>query len=201
MTTFCAFLRDTRGASAAEFALILPLMVIFLLGIMDVGFYAWTINRAEKATQMGARWAVATDMVPQGLYTYSYAVSGGVPQGTTVPITKFPGMTCTSTACTCKAGGTCAFGTTRNAAAFTSIVQRMQSFQNGIEPENVQIEYDWSGLGYSGDPNGPDVAPIVTVRLTGMQHTPIFTLLVGTVTLPEFAYSLTSEDSEGAYSN
>ena len=48
MTSFATFLRDTRGASAAEFALVLPIMVIFLLGIMDVGFYAWTINRAEK---------------------------------------------------------------------------------------------------------------------------------------------------------
>ncbi|MBX7458999.1 pilus assembly protein [Qipengyuania sp. 1NDH17] len=201
MTRFASYMCDTRGAAAAEFALIVPLMVIFLLGIMDVGFYAWTINRAEKATQMGARWAVATDMVPQDLYSYSYAVSGGVPQGTTVPADKFPGVTCTDTSCTCKAGGTCSFGLTRDAAAFTSIVERMQTFQNGINADNVQIDYDWSGLGYSGDPNGPDVAPIVTVRLTGMQHTPIFTLLVGTVDLPEFAYSLTSEDSNGTFSN
>ena len=47
-----AFWSDSSGASASEFALVLPLMLIFLLGIMDTGFYAWQINRAEKATQI-----------------------------------------------------------------------------------------------------------------------------------------------------
>ncbi len=186
------FLSDNRGASAGEFALVLPIMLIFLLGIIDVGYYAWTINRGEKATQMGARWAVATDMVPADLYTYSFAVSGGIQQGETVPQASFPTFSCTVNGCT-------QWGF--NGAAFNAIVDHMQKFKSDIEPENVQIDYEWSGLGYAGDPNGPDVAPIVTVRLVNMQHTPIFTLLLGSVDLPEFAYSLTAEDSEGDYSN
>lgn len=194
-----AFLRDIRGAMAAEFALVLPIMLLFLFGIMDVGYYAWAINQGEKATQMGARWAVTTNLVPSGLVNYSFASAGSVPQGTVVPISAFPGLTCTSTACTCK--GQCAFGTARNGAAFDAIVARMKDFKANVQPENVQIDYDWSGLGYSGDPNGPDVAPIVTVRLIDMEHRPLFGLLIGSVDLPEFAYSLTSEDGEGTISN
>lgn len=186
------FLKETRAAAAAEFALVLPILTIFLLGIIDVGYYAWQFNRAEKAVQIGTRWAVATDMVPANLRTYSFAVDGGIPQGTPVPSGSFPKVTCNS-------GGCSAWG--YDADAFTSIVSRMQDIKSEIEPADVQIEYAWSGLGYAGDPNGPDVAPIVTVKLVDMQHTPIFSIILGTMTLPDFAYSLTSEDSDGNFSN
>src|SRR3546814_13933585 len=59
---------DERGGPAAEFALILPLILLFRLGIIDVGRYAWEINRAEKATQTGARWAAATEMMSSRIY-------------------------------------------------------------------------------------------------------------------------------------
>ena len=195
-----SFLRDRTAAIAAEFALVLPIMILFLLGIMDVGYYAWAINQGEKATQMGARFAVATDIVPSGLASYSFASDGGIPQGTVVSATAFPGLICTSTACTCK-GQSCAFGTTRNGTAFTNIVNRMRRVKPDITEANVRIDYDWSGLGYSGDPNGPDVAPIVTVRLVNMQHRPLYGILIGSVDLPDFAYSLTAEDSEGTFAH
>ena len=54
---------DCDGAAGAEFALVLPLLILFLFGMIDVGRYMWTINQLEKATQVGARWAVVTDMV------------------------------------------------------------------------------------------------------------------------------------------
>lgn len=181
------FLRDIRGAMAAEFALVLPIMLLFLFGIMDVGYYAWAINQGEKATQMGARWAVVADLVPEELYDYSFAASGEVPQGTPVPQGLFPDVTCTSAGCS-------DWG--YDATAFQSVVSCMQKFRATIRPEDVQIVYSWSGLGYSGDPNGPDVAPIVTIRLIDTEHRPLFGLLIGSVDLPEFAYSLTSEDAQ-----
>ncbi|WP_246444371.1 TadE family protein [Sphingomonas sediminicola] len=57
-------LRRDDGATAAEFAMVLPLLILFLFGIIDVGRYMWTLNQVEKATQMGARMAVVTNMVP-----------------------------------------------------------------------------------------------------------------------------------------
>jgi hypothetical protein len=196
-----AFWSDSSGASASEFALVLPLMLIFLLGIMDTGFYAWQINRAEKATQTGARWAVTTDLIPSGLVDYSFATDAGIAQGTTVPeADSFEEIVCDNAGCTCT--GACPFPDTVNTAAFDDIVDRMQDIKNEIEPENVEVVYSWSGLGFSGDPNGPDVAPFVTVRLVDMDYQPLFTLITGgDVALPDFAYTLTAEDSEGTYAN
>src|SRR3546814_6468170 len=70
--------RSSSGATAAEFAMVLPLILIFLLGIIDVGRLMWTWNRAEKATQMGVRFAVVADMVPGNLAAYDFALQGGI---------------------------------------------------------------------------------------------------------------------------
>jgi Flp pilus assembly pilin Flp len=200
-----AFWRDQRAASAAEFALVVPVLLIFLLGTIDVGRFIWNVNEAEKATQIGTRWAVATDMIPSGLYTYSFATSGGIPQGTLVPQASFPGVECKAPSgtpsCTCKQGGQCGFGTTANPAAFNSLVSRMNEIYGGIGPANVQVDYDWSGLGYAGDPNGSDVDPLVTVRVTNLNFRPIFLGSTFDFGLPDLSYTLTMEDGQGNFSN
>lgn len=207
-----AILRDHRGAGAAEFAIVLPLFLIFLLGTIDAGRYAWEFNQAAKATQTGARWAIVTDLVPggntaTGLKNYSWAVSGIVPQGTPVPESDFGGVYCESSggtaSCTCKVS--CPFSTTVDVDAqdaWDKIVGRMQQIYPAIQSDNVRIDYDWSGLGFAGDPNGPDVAPLTTVTLKDMQFQPLTLLLFGgTIDIPESSYALTMEDGDGDFSN
>ena len=196
------FLADSRGASAAEFALVLPLLLILLIGSIDIGRYAWALNMSEKATQVGARWAVATDMIPSGLINYSFATSAGVPQGTTVNASTFPGVTCNSSGCQCAAGGTCNFPLTASNAAFNLLAGRMARINPDIRPENVVVTYSWSGLGFAGDPNGPDVAPLTTVSLRDLQFVPFSTLIFGgRINMPQFAYTLPMEDGSGTVSN
>lgn len=200
------FLCDRSGATAAEFALILPIALLFLLGLIDAGRYGWAFNQAEKATQIGARWAAATDLVPAGLGTYSYAISGGIEQGTIVPKNSFPGITCTSSggtvSCQCKAGGTCPSGIpgTPDQAAFDRLADRMFRVWGGVSKDAITIDYDWSGLGFAGDPHGPDVAPLITVSLKS-QRFPMWFLLGSTVPLPDTRYTVPSEDTLGTVSN
>lgn len=201
-----AFLRDQSGASAAEFALVLPLLLILLFGVIDIGRYGWNLSQAQKATQVGARVAVATDMIPSDLYTYSFATSGGITQGTVVNATAFPGVVCQSSGgaatCTCAAGGTCNFGMTANNAAFARLATRMAQIYPGLTANNVVVTYSWSGLGFSGDPNGADVAPLVTVSLRNLNFVPFTTFIFRTnIGLPQFAYSLPMEDGSGDSSN
>ena len=195
------FLRDERGASAAEFGLVLPLLLLMLLGIVDTGRFMWEYNRAEKATQMGVRYAVVAEMVPSGLETYSFALSDNILAGTPVPAANFSQATCDTTTCTCTGGGVCgAVG--YDAAAFDAIVARMRLMYPMIADTNVTVEYRNVGLGYAGDPNGPDVAPLVTVRLTGLAFQPLMTMIFGAnLSMPDFAAALTLEDGAGTVAN
>lgn len=195
------FLRDAHGASAAEFALVLPMLVLFLLGILDAGRFMWDYNQAEKATQMGVRYAVATEMVPPGLETYSFAISDSILAGNPVPTANFTQAVCNTSTCTCTGGGVCG-GIGYDAAAFDAIVARMRLMYPDLTDTNVVVEYRNIGLGYAGDPNGPDVAPLVTVRLTGLTFQPLSGMLFGaTVTMPDFRAALTLEDGAGTVAN
>lgn len=195
-------IRDESGA-AAEFALVLPLMLVLLFGIIDAGRYMWEVNRAEKATQAGARAAVVTGMIPAGLIEYSYSVDGGLPQGTAVGAADFPGVTCTGDplpACTWIAEPPGEIDLETDTAAFTTVVDRMREFMPSLEPQDVVITYTYSGLGFAGDPSGPDVAPIVTVSLAdGVEFEPILTSAFGlNLRLPPTPYSLSQEDGIGS---
>lgn len=212
--------RDERG-NAAEFALVVPAFLVFLLGTIDVGRFIWAVNENAKAVQIGARWAVATDIIPggdvgcattpppasAGMKCYSYAIHGGILQGTTVPEADFPTTVCSaasdaaSLACTCTG---CPFDTSVDGAglaAFNALATRMHRIQPRIDADNIVITYEWSGLGYAGDPNGPDVSPMVTVALRNMEFRPIFLGGMVAVGLPGGAYGLTMEDGDGGYAN
>lgn len=197
--TIIRFAHDERGA-AAEFALVVPLLILFVLGTIDVGLYAWRINQSEKATQMGARWAAVTDPLANEIASTSYVNynNGGtlITQGDRIPASAMGVLSCTDTGCTCTTNP-CP-GTTFNSTAFTALADTMRRVLPAIQDSNVVVEYRGSGLGFAGDPNGPDIAPIITVRLVDMTFTPVTLVLFGAnVGLPEFAYSLTSEDADG----
>ena len=165
-----SFIFDRQeGATSAEFAMVLPLLILFLFGIIDVGRYMWTLNQVEKATQMGARMAVVTAMVPSDLSNKNFGSILG--QGAVIPTSQFGEMQCTSngTVASCACVSNCSgIGTTADTAAFNLVATRMNQIAGAVAPTNVQIDYTNSGLGYAGDPTGPDVAPIVTVSAVGV---------------------------------
>lgn len=208
-------LASRSGAGAAEFALVLPLLIVFLLGTVDVARFLWECNRAEKATQVGARYAVVTDIVPAGLAAYSFTVSDGLLQGDAVPQANFAGATCVSTAVSgtsatavaCSRlpdGGACpAWCGTPDVAAFNRIAARMRLIFPRLTAANVEVRYEYSGLGYAGDPNGADVAPLVVVGLRNVSFRPVLMSLfrTGSIGLPDFRASLTLEDGIGNVAN
>jgi Flp pilus assembly protein TadG len=198
--------RDERGTTAVEFALIGLLLFIVSFGIIDFGLAYWQWVMAEKATQVGVRRAVVSNMVAKGLATWPINGSANANgtacmTGTTI-ITdcSFSPVTCTSTApgatpsCTCP-GTPCPSGTPA-AGDFDAIVTEMQRIDPYIANNKVQITYSQNGLGFVGRPNGLPVT--VTVTLTGMP----FTFLVidkllhfgGSFTMPPFKATLIGED-------
>jgi Flp pilus assembly protein TadG len=190
-----SYLRDTHAAAAAEFAMVVPVLLLFLLGMIDVGRFMWTLNEAEKATQMGVRYAVVSDPIASVLSTDFTASPYNVAGGDPVPTAAFGTATCTSTGTTCTVTGTASGVNGRNPTAFTQLVTWMHNFYSPIQASNVTVTYKNVGLGFSGDPNSPNVSALTTVELTGLTFQPLV-LFGGTVSLPTIKASLTLEDSE-----
>jgi len=198
----CRLHLDRSGASAAEFAMVLPLLILFLFGIIDGGRFLWETNKAEKASQAGARVAVVTDVISTDLGTLDFVGVGGLTQGDLIPASALDTITCTRTSCDCTGTGTCPISdTTADPDAFDRIVERMSYMKPGIDASNVTVSYSGSGLGYAGDPNGMEIAPLVTVRLTGIQFRPLVLFGAAAFNLPAFTTTLTAEDSAGDKSN
>lgn len=193
-----ALLRDARAATAAEFALIVPVFLMFFLGIIDIGMWMWAHNRAEKATQAAVRHAAVIDYVPQGLVTTNFASAYGIPSGDKVPVGTIPPINCAGTL-----GATCdSFGW--DGAAFAAILARAQQQLPNLTAANLRLRYEHVGLGYAGDPNGSDVSPVVTVAIVdddpdNRLFQPIFLSLFmpDGFTLTGIASTMTMEDGEG----
>lgn len=203
-------LHDRRGGGAVEFALVVPLMLFLLFGIIDAGRALWEWNRAEKATQMGARFAIVTEVIPTGIATSDYVGDpfckiNGVTQNCTPGDTindpaALGKLTCTSSGCACETGGNCPT-TTINTTAFNNLVTRMKAMKPDITAANVRVVFRGSGLGFAGDPNGMQVIPLVTVELTGLVFRPIMLFNSVPLNLPSFATTLSAESSLGTQSN
>ena len=145
--------RDCAAAVGAEFAIVLPLLLLLLFGMIDVGRYMWSINELEKATQVGARWAVVTDTVASGLNTKDFGSILG--QGAKIPPSAFGKMHCDkfSGTLSCSCDSNCSgIGMTADATAFQGMTDRMSEIAPMLTDQNVRITYTNSGLGYAGDP-------------------------------------------------
>ena len=208
--TILPLLRDRRGSSSAEFVLVLPLLIILLLGIIDAGRFIWEYNRAEKATQAGARVAVVTKIIPQGLADFKYVnqtINGTkYLQGDPLAASALGEVTCKRTSgslgCTCdSANGYCPTLGTTNTAGFDAIVTRMQAMYPRVSANSVSVVYRGSGVGYAGDPSGMDISPLVTIELSNMTFRPLALFNAVAFTLPPFRTTLTAEDSSGTVSN
>lgn len=57
MSAVRTFLLDQTGASATEFALLLPLLIILLFGGSESAHFVWTQHKLAEAVRDGARYA------------------------------------------------------------------------------------------------------------------------------------------------
>ena len=52
------FLKDIRGVSAVEFAMVAPVLIFFMMAIIDLGRFAMLADSMETAVLQGARTAM-----------------------------------------------------------------------------------------------------------------------------------------------
>src|ERR1700730_3569027 len=114
-------MRDQDGGPFVEAAVMIPIMIMFLMGMVDFmnAFIQW--NQATKAVEVGARIAAVSDPVASGLNTIpTHALSSSIILGDTMPDFQ---VTCdgNTQACTCTRG-TCTGMGTYTATAMNLIV-------------------------------------------------------------------------------
>lgn len=190
-------LDESRGTSTVEFAAVVFLFLLAVLGLVDFARALWQWNLAARATQVGVRFAVVSDFAARNLSTLDGAVLA--PVGTAVPASAVaPNPTvCTAEGCGPEADSTDAALLDR--AAFARIVARMRAHHRRLGPDNVVVEYRHVGLGLAGNPRGPDLDPIVTVRLVGLrfEFLALGFLRLPPIEMPDFRASLSAEDGRG----
>ena len=219
MTVRHAMLRCTRGATAAEFAMVLPLLMLLLFGIMDAGRWLWTVNKAEKATQVGARMAIVTNVLAPGLIAEDYAGQNYGPGGAAlksgdlIPAEALGVVRCNSDGRACETAPCPDPIGDPDATTFAAIVERMQLMYPDIVPANVEVRYSGSGLGSAGalPATGPgggpapaeaiEISPLITVSLRNMTFKPMTTFLMTDFAMPDFKTTMTAEDVSGIYSS
>lgn len=200
--------RDQTGAVFAEFAIMMPVVVIIVCGAIDFLYAFYQLNAAAKAVEVGARIAAVSDPVAAGLNNLpnEAVLNGAEPGG---PLPSFT-VTCSDSRCSCS--GTCT-GMTDNPfdrAAMNRIVYGRNATSCGnttsyymsgmcdvlssITPADVVIVYTQTALGYAGRPGGP--VPTITVSLRNMQfHFFFLAPLLGIhIAMPPMTTTVTAED-------
>lgn len=163
------FFKETDGASMVEFAIVLPVILLVALGTVDVTMMLWDWAQANKAAYRGARVAVVTAPVAEGITAFEYddnpLYMGDrcfLPStGAGNPDVKCPAV---DTICT---SATCTGGQAVDSDAFNQIVAAMQKIFPRLTAANVEVEYRTNGLGFYGRPGGLPMD--VTVRLRCMK--------------------------------
>lgn len=158
---------DRQGATMIEFALLLPVLLAFSFGIIDMTLFLFEYHRAGEATRQATRTAT---IVPTMIDLDDLDV-GDV-------------ATCTST------GGvvSCGAYAAPNGAGFQNILAQMRLLKPDVAETNIRISYMLSDV---GDPTTPGGAlPLVTLSLINMPHEltmlRALPLMPDSITLPTF---------------
>ena len=214
-----SFWDDEGGASVLEFTVGMMTFFVILFGIIEFSYIFYQWNAATKAVQFGARLAAVSEPVASDLKTMT-GVGGGVLPGGQMPTFD---ITCDGSTASCTGGngsysadamrvivyGRQSDGTANTqcgTAAVTNPLQNgMCNYFSSINPQNVVIRYQYTGLGYAGRPGGPGhtggPVPTITVSVTGISYSFVFLnglMGFGNAWVPALATTVTGEDLNAA---
>ena len=162
---------DERGGVLVEATVMLVIMFVFVLGSIDflMALYQW--NAATKAVQLGGRIASVSSPVSSDLSALT-GLEGGADPG----VDPFPYFirTCNGLTASCSGGtfsqpalDTIVLGRPAAACASPSVYcTGMREVFPRVQPANVVITYEQTGLGYAGRPGG--AVPTITVSLQNL---------------------------------
>ncbi|WP_375461856.1 TadE/TadG family type IV pilus assembly protein [uncultured Enterovirga sp.] len=148
--------RHEGGAALIEAALLLPVMLLLLFGLIEISLYGWTSGLSAKAVQLGVRRAVLSDAVavgpgldPAESATYWDGLSPGrrcFPEPGGVSACPVFSVVCdVADGCRCT-GSPCRFRF--SAARLAPVLAAMRAVMPNLKLENIRVSYTTNGLGY-----------------------------------------------------
>jgi hypothetical protein len=194
------FVKDRSAGVTVEFVVLMPSFLLLTLFILEIAIAILWVGTAEKAVQLGVRYAVVSNYAASRTYAGAavtegtrYAVTTGHVYGQNCSASAcvpFETMTCTGgTGGDCRAGA-CA-GDPGGRTCFQVIADRIRNttysdpayrgLMSAIQNSNISISYSYVEMGYAGGP----LVPRVTVTVTGVPYPTVMTSLVSRL----FAYA------------
>ena len=200
--------RDQSGTTTIEFTIVMMLFLLLTFGLVEFGNMFWQYNSAAKAAQLGARLAVVSNPVWEGLpILEDTGTPGGVWETDYTVTCDGETSNCSSLgageyddeAMEClvfgRATGVTPCDTECEPAGIDADQAGMCDRYGRIAPENVVVTYSHTGLGFAGRPGGP--VPTVTLQLKDLdfEFLALGDLLgLQDITMPPFTVTMTGED-------
>ncbi len=121
-TTLQRLWADMRGATAVEFAMLFPIVIFFVLTLLEFGLIIYEYHLISEATRRGVRYVVVKEGIEEPLLSLTGLVAAD--------------KTCTGAGC--------------NATPFGTMLLDMQTILPDLVASNVTLTYSDTGL-TSGD--------------------------------------------------
>ena len=192
------FLRDERGITSVEIAVLAPILFASVLASFDAGLYVWRWSQAVQAARMGARLAAVSDPVSSELGLMTGTETGaaaGEPVGAYVRV-------CTPSNAQCTNGGTynatamnriyygpgsttCGQAPSRDSAGMCDVLPL-------LKPQNVTVTYQSSGVDTAGIAGS--LRPLITVKIANAGPRLVLFDKILPATLPVVEVTMLAED-------
>ena len=194
------FWRENRGATLVELAMVFPLLLLLIFGVLEYGRLYWTVTTMQKAAQMVARITSVSPAICADVPS-TFGANGGI-----TPPPRFGELCRTGSSCATVSDQTCNLSTA--SATSTLVWDRIEDLlPPGATPSNILVTYSFDPtFGFVGGP----YTPVITVEFTGLNFN--FLLPIGplaalaandpsitsssptTISLPSMSTSVPAED-------
>lgn len=194
---FKAFWQDTRGVSLTEGLVTFPIIMLVFAAFVEFGYAMSQWNQTVKALQYGARLAAVSDPLTTNFdAVFPIEAADPLNNGKAAPNDAAISSTCGPALANCtEALNRIVLGGDGLCSVAGDPHPGICDLNWRIQPQNLMVTYQRSGLGYWGRPDGP----VLTMRLEVRDITfdlPILGALLGIddILIPAHPVTITTED-------
>jgi Flp pilus assembly protein TadG len=122
--------RRREGQSLIEFALVIPVFLLVLFGLLDIGYAVYVNNALAEGAREGARWGsvqghAATSAARLTVQSHTLGAMAAVPSATVVVTCELPTLQPVTDPTTCGSGDVLTVTVTSRVTMFTPVIAQL----------------------------------------------------------------------------